>query len=104
MPFLRIVPTTGATEENCAEFMGKMANPGKHSPLCLFLTRPPNRASATAAGAWGIGFTGVLFDPEDMANGRFDRIEERARRMVAKVRPGCIHPDSPCQCTLDLTR
>lgn len=60
MPFLRVVPTTGATEENCAEYI--------------------------QAGAFGIGFTGVLFVPDDMANERWDRITARAARMVKKVR------------------
>lgn len=60
MPFLNVVPTTGATEENCADYI--------------------------QAGAFGIGFTGVLFTPDDMANERWDVIEARARRMAAKVR------------------
>lgn len=60
MPFLRIVTTTGTTYENCAEIM--------------------------EAGAFGVGFTGVLFDPEDMKHKRFDAIEARARQYSAKVR------------------
>jgi len=51
MPFLKIVPTTGVTEENCQEYMG--------------------------AGVFGVSFTAVLFDPEDMQHKRFDRIEVR---------------------------
>jgi len=49
MPFLKIVPTTGVTEENCQEYMG--------------------------AGVFGVSFTAVLFNPEDMQHKRFDRIE-----------------------------
>ena len=60
LPFLKIVPTTGVTEENCAEYM--------------------------KVGSFGVGFTGVLFDPEDMEKERWDVIEERARRFSNKVR------------------
>lgn len=60
MPFLRVVPTTGATMENCAEFM--------------------------SVGAFGIGFTGVLLTPEDMASQNWTAIEQRAREMSAKTR------------------
>lgn len=60
MPFLRIFPTHGVTEENCEQWLD--------------------------AGAFGIGFVGSLFEPTDMKNHRFDRIEARARRMVDKVR------------------
>jgi 2-dehydro-3-deoxyphosphogluconate aldolase/(4S)-4-hydroxy-2-oxoglutarate aldolase len=60
LSFLRIVPTTGVTYENCAEYI--------------------------QAGAWGVGFTGVLFEADDMANKRFDAIEARARKFSAKVR------------------
>jgi len=62
LPFLKVVPTTGVTEENCYDYM--------------------------QVGAFGCGFTGVLFDADDMANERWDRIEERARRMSTKVRGG----------------
>ena len=60
MPFLKIVPTTGATYENCDEYIRN--------------------------GAWGIGFTGVLFPPDDMDNRRFKDIEDRARKYATKVR------------------
>lgn len=60
LPFLKIVPTTGVTEENCDEFM--------------------------KLGVFGVGFTAVLFDADDMANERWGAIEERARRMSSKVR------------------
>ena len=66
MPFLKIIPTTGATYENCAEYI--------------------------EAGAWGIGFTGVLFVPDDMNNKRFDAIEARALKFAAKVRGPPTHP------------
>lgn len=60
LPFLRIFPTSGVTEDNCTEWL--------------------------AAGAFGLGFVGSLFEPSDMAHRRFDQIEARARRMVTKVR------------------
>ena len=44
-----------------------------------------HRARAAAyleAGAHAIGFVNPLFDPEDVRAGRFDRIEERARRIL----------------------
>mmetsp|Transcript_18992 Transcript_18992/g.44122 ORF Transcript_18992/g.44122 Transcript_18992/m.44122 type:complete len:138 (+) Transcript_18992:328-741(+) len=66
MPFLKIVPTTGVTFDSCADYI--------------------------EAGAWGVGFTGVLFDPEDMAKKRFDRIEARAKEYSAKVRAPKPHP------------
>ena len=60
MPFLRIVPTSGVTEANAAEFL--------------------------RAGAFAVGFVASLFPAEDLAARAFDRIEARARRMVAAVR------------------
>lgn len=59
LPFLRIMPTSGVTEQNCDEWLD--------------------------AGAWALGFVGPLFDAEDLRLRRFDAIAERARRMVAKV-------------------
>jgi 2-dehydro-3-deoxyphosphogluconate aldolase/(4S)-4-hydroxy-2-oxoglutarate aldolase len=59
MPFLRIVPTSGVTRE--------------HAPAYL------------AAGAWAVGFTGPLFDPTEVAAGRFEAIEARARELLASV-------------------
>lgn len=59
MPFLRIMPTSGVTEENAAAFL--------------------------AAGAFAVGFVNSLFDPEDMTAHNFSRVRERARRMVAMV-------------------
>lgn len=64
MPYLRVVQTTGATEENCHEYM--------------------------QAGCFGIGFTAVLFNADDIANERWDRIEDRARRMATKTRGAAL--------------
>ncbi len=60
MPFLRIVPTNGVHENNAA--------------------------AVIKAGAFAVGFVNNLFDPNDLAQGRFDRIEERGRRMLEAVR------------------
>lgn len=60
LPFLEIFPTSGVT----------LANVLAHFE----------------AGACGVGFVGALFNPEDMAERRFDRIRERAREMVQTVR------------------
>jgi Entner-Doudoroff aldolase len=59
MPFLRIVPTSGVDETNAAAYL--------------------------EAGSFAVGFVAPIFDPQDMAAGRFDRIEERARQMLAAV-------------------
>ncbi|MHC5114156.1 MAG: bifunctional 4-hydroxy-2-oxoglutarate aldolase/2-dehydro-3-deoxy-phosphogluconate aldolase [Planctomycetota bacterium] len=59
MPFLRIVPTSGVHLNNAAAFL--------------------------KAGAFAVGFVNVLFDPNDMRAGRFDRIEERATKLLAAV-------------------
>ncbi len=60
MPFLRIVPTSGVHENNAAAVL--------------------------KAGAFAVGFVNNLFDPNDLAQGRFDRVEERGRRMLEAVR------------------
>jgi len=60
LPFLKVFPTSGVTEENCEDWL--------------------------RAGAFGLGFVNALFDPEDLAAGRFDVVEARAKRMVDKVR------------------
>lgn len=60
MPFLKIVPTSGVHLNNCVSFL--------------------------KAGAFAVGFVNTLFDANDMANGAFDRIEERARKMLAEVK------------------
>ena len=59
MPFLRILPTNGVDEHNAAAYL--------------------------EAGAVAVGFVASLFDAQDMAAGRGDRIEERARRLLAAV-------------------
>lgn len=60
LPFLRIVPTSGVHENNVAAYL--------------------------KAGAFAVGFVAPLFDPNDMAAGAFDRIEERGRRLLAAAR------------------
>lgn len=60
LPFLRLVPTSGVDETNAAEFL--------------------------AAGAHAVGFVNPLFDPAEIAAGRFDLIEQRARRLLRSVR------------------
>ena len=59
LPFLRIVPTSGVDESNAAAYV--------------------------QAGAFAVGFVGCLFDPDDLAAGRFDTIEQRARSLLAAV-------------------
>jgi len=60
MPFLRILPTNGVDATNAAAYL--------------------------AAGAVAVGFVAALFQAEDLASGRFDRIEERAKALLAAVR------------------
>ncbi len=59
LPFLRIFPTSGVTEENVDAWL--------------------------AAGAFGLGFVASLYDADDLRLRRFDAIRARAARMVAKV-------------------
>lgn len=59
LPFLRIFPTGGVTEDNVEAWL--------------------------AAGAFGVGFVAALFDPEDLRLRRFDAIRARGARMVARV-------------------
>ena len=59
LPFLRVVPTNGVDEHNAADWL--------------------------RAGAWALGFVASLFDPADMAEQRYDRIRDRARRIKAAV-------------------
>ena len=59
LPFLRIVPTNGVDANNAA--------------ACL------------EAGAFAVGFTTALFDADDIAQHRFERIEERARGLLAAL-------------------
>ena len=60
MPFLKIIPTSGVHLNNCVSFL--------------------------KAGAFAVGFVNTLFDANDLANAAFDRIEERARKMLAEVK------------------
>lgn len=66
MPFLRVFPTSGVTEDNVAQWL--------------------------AAGSFGVGFVGTLFDPKDIAGGDFAAIERRAARMVERVRSAIPQP------------
>ncbi|MBM4062888.1 MAG: bifunctional 4-hydroxy-2-oxoglutarate aldolase/2-dehydro-3-deoxy-phosphogluconate aldolase [Planctomycetes bacterium] len=59
LPFLRIYPTSGVTEDNVESWL--------------------------AAGAFGVGFVSSLFDADDLRLRRFEAIRARAARMVAKV-------------------
>ncbi len=56
LPFLRIVPTSGVTGENVAEFL--------------------------AAGAHAVGFVAPLFHPSDVESENYDRIEARGRALL----------------------
>ncbi len=61
MPDLKIVPTNGVDQYNAGEWI--------------------------AAGAFAVGYVAPLFAPADIAAGRWDAIEERARRCLAAVQP-----------------
>jgi 2-keto-3-deoxy-6-phosphogluconate aldolase len=56
---LKVFPTAGVTEANVKDWF--------------------------AAGAFGVGFVGGLFVPDDLANKRFGAVRERAARMVDAV-------------------
>lgn len=60
MPFLKIFPTAGVTVDNLVDFL--------------------------AAGAWGVGMTTSLFDPEDLAARRFDRVRHRAEEIIRRFK------------------
>ncbi len=60
MPFLRVFPTSGVTEDNVAQWF--------------------------AAGSFGVGFVASLFEPLDLKTRNFDAIEKRAARMVEATR------------------
>ena len=64
MPFLRIVPTSGVDESNSAAYL--------------------------AAGAFAIGYVAPLFDADDIAAGRFDRIEQRGRALLLEIESQAI--------------
>ncbi|MBL9078752.1 MAG: bifunctional 4-hydroxy-2-oxoglutarate aldolase/2-dehydro-3-deoxy-phosphogluconate aldolase [Planctomycetes bacterium] len=59
LPFLRVFPTSGVTEDNVDAWF--------------------------QAGAFGVGFVGSLFDADDLKLRRFDAIQARAARLVARV-------------------
>jgi 2-dehydro-3-deoxyphosphogluconate aldolase/(4S)-4-hydroxy-2-oxoglutarate aldolase len=59
MPFLKIVPTHGVNQHNAGDWI--------------------------AAGAYAAGFVAPLFVPADIAEGRWDAIEERARLCIAAL-------------------
>lgn len=60
LPFLKIVPTNGVDATNARAWL--------------------------EAGAFALGFTHALFDASEIEAGRFDRIEERARGLLAALR------------------
>jgi len=60
LPFLKIFPTGGVTLENARAHLD--------------------------AGAFGVGFVTPLFEPDDLAAGRFDAVRARAEEMIAAVR------------------
>ena len=57
LPFLKVVPTNGITQENAAAWY--------------------------EAGAFALGWVAGLFTPEDLAARRYDAIEARARAILA---------------------
>jgi 2-dehydro-3-deoxyphosphogluconate aldolase / (4S)-4-hydroxy-2-oxoglutarate aldolase len=61
LPFLKIVPTNGIDENNVADYF--------------------------KAGVFAVGFVKALFDPDDLHNERYDRIEQIARKLRAAVKP-----------------
>jgi 2-dehydro-3-deoxyphosphogluconate aldolase/(4S)-4-hydroxy-2-oxoglutarate aldolase len=56
LPFLRLFPTSGVTEDNVAAYF--------------------------AAGSFGVGWVGPLFVDDDLANDRLEAVRARAERMV----------------------
>jgi 2-dehydro-3-deoxyphosphogluconate aldolase / (4S)-4-hydroxy-2-oxoglutarate aldolase len=59
MPFLRVIPTNGVEVENATEWL--------------------------AAGAFAVGCVRSLFPPDELAAGAWDKIEARARALLAAV-------------------
>jgi 2-dehydro-3-deoxyphosphogluconate aldolase/(4S)-4-hydroxy-2-oxoglutarate aldolase len=59
LPFLKIVPTNGVTVENASAWL--------------------------EAGAYALGCVAPLFDPDEVAQGRYDLIEVCARRFLAAI-------------------
>lgn len=60
MPYLKIVPTNGVDEHNAADWLN--------------------------AGCFAVGFVNPLFEPGDIAAGRWDDLEARAARCIANVK------------------
>jgi len=60
LPFLRLLPTSGVDADNAAAYL--------------------------QTGCFAVGFVSSLFGEDDIAAGRFDRIEARARTLLAAVR------------------
>ena len=60
LPFLKIVPTNGIDEHNAANYL--------------------------KAGAFAVGFVKALFDPDDLHNERYEKIEQLAKKMKAAVK------------------
>lgn len=61
LPFLKVVPTNGTDADTAADWL--------------------------AAGAYALGFGAPLFQAEDLRQHRYDRIEQRARLILDRVRP-----------------
>jgi len=69
LPHLKIIPTAGVDAANAAAYL--------------------------EAGAWAVGFVASLFAPDDLAAGRFDKVEERARQLRAAVAAAVNKPAEP---------
>jgi Entner-Doudoroff aldolase len=59
LPFLRIVPTSGVTPENAGDYL--------------------------RAGAFAVGLVNSLFVPQEIEQGRFDQIQQRAAQVVQSL-------------------
>jgi 2-dehydro-3-deoxyphosphogluconate aldolase / (4S)-4-hydroxy-2-oxoglutarate aldolase len=66
LPFLRLLPTSGVDADNAAAYL--------------------------QAGCFAVGFVSSLFSEDDIAAGRFDRIERRARTLLPAVQ---AHAQAP---------
>lgn len=60
LPFLKIVPTNGIDEHNAADYL--------------------------KAGAFAVGFVKALFDPDDLRNERYDKIEQLAKKLKSAIK------------------
>ncbi len=61
LPFLRLVPTQGVDAANVRDWLD--------------------------AGAYAVGINNAVFDAAELKSGRVDRIEEKARALLAAIRP-----------------